>query len=60
MTLLMRVHGIECNHYDKDKIRIQFASVEAGNVSTLFLRVTPAELAPYGLGTRHAVTIKEG
>jgi hypothetical protein len=35
----------------------ELLGVDTGALSTLFLRVTREELAPYGLGTRHAVTI---
>jgi hypothetical protein len=47
MTLLMRVHGIECDPYDPEKFRLQLLGVDTGALSTLFLRVTREELAPY-------------
>jgi hypothetical protein len=47
MTLQMRVTGIECKHYDKA-------------LANLFIHVTQEQLAPYGLGTLHAVTIAAG
>jgi hypothetical protein len=31
MTLLMRVHGIECEHYDKALVRIHFGGEETGS-----------------------------
>jgi hypothetical protein len=38
MTLLMRVHGIECDPYDPEKFRLQLLGVDTGALSTLFLR----------------------
>jgi hypothetical protein len=51
MTIEMRVQGLECDPYDPGKFRVQLAGIEPGVVTNLFLRVTAAELGPYGLGT---------
>jgi hypothetical protein len=58
MRLVMRVHGIERDYCDKEKVRIQLMGEEPGAVSSLFLRVTREALAPYGLGTLHTVTVE--